>query len=787
MRCLTPATICLTVLGLAAGATGAVGQSADIADPWWLSDPAYADIEGPALAPTDSDDPSHPFADGTELSSLTRAISDAPRDLTIAAAPDPMGAPGSGDAATLLADYISVSNDRTLTASGGVVVWYQGSRLIADKVRYDGASGAMTITGPIHLTRPGLAGTEDDAILIAEEAELDQNMRDGLLRGARLVLAREMQLAADRAELSGEGRFTTLDHVVASSCRICAVDPIPLWEIRARQITHDAQENQLIFDHPQLRAYGFPIAAWPGRVSAPDPTVDRMSGFLRPRIRTTSKLGFGIMQPYFKTLGPTADLTLTPYLSASQTSTLMLRYRQAYWNGATEWNGAISRDDIRDGKTRGYLFGAARWELPRGYELGLQVQMVSDDGYLLDYGISDADRLWSGVTLDQVSENKLVWARIGNYHSLRDDEDNITSPAQIADMAWTRRWQAAGGTAQLEWSAHAHRRPSSEDVIGRDMARTSLDFDWRRSQVLAGGFLATGAAGISSSLYSIHDDSQSESTVVQTTPWISAGLRFPMTGNDGTATYVLEPVAQLVWSPDDDGSDIPNEDSRQVEFDEGNLFALSRYPGWDAHETGLRANLGLTWTRFDPTGWQLSLASGRILRKTARDNPDIPALLRGTRSDWLIAGHYADNSGLTVANRALFSDDFQINRNELRIGWARPELQLGLGHLWMQANQFEGRGKDLSELTGEVGWQLANGWWATAYGRHDLEENRAQKAGFGVTYRNECISVELAASRRFTDTDTIDPDTDIDLSVRLGGFGRAPSGKGTVARRNCLR
>ena len=84
-------------------------------------------------------------------------------------------------------------------------------------------------------------------------------------------------------------------------------------------------------------------------LSAPDPTVDRMTGFLAPRFRTTSGLGVGVMLPYFITLGDSADLTVTPYVSASRTATLGLRYRQAFANGATEWNGAISRDDIRPG------------------------------------------------------------------------------------------------------------------------------------------------------------------------------------------------------------------------------------------------------------------------------------------------------------------------------------------------------------------------------------------------------------------------------------------------------
>ena len=44
-----------------------------------------------------------------------------------------------------------------------------------------------------------------------------------------------------------------------------------------------------------------------------------------------------------------------------------------------------------------------------------------------------------------------------------------------------------------------------------------------------------------------------------------------------------------------------------------------------------------------------------------------------------------------------------------------------------------------------------------------------------------------AASRRFTDTEEVDPETDFDLSIRLGGFGQKTGGKGTVARRACMR
>ena len=71
--------------------------------------------------------------------------------------------------------------------------------------------------------------------------------------------------------------------------------------------------------------------------------------------------------------------------------------------------------------------------------------------------------------------------------------------------------------------------------------------------------------------------------------------------------------------------------------------------------------------------------------------------------------------------------------------------------------------------------------------RYDFVANRAQYAELGLTYRNECITIDMGVQRRFSASDTLEPQTDFDLSVRLGGFGRQKDGPGTVARRSCLR
>ena len=756
--------------------TAALGEAA-------IQRPPGTRRPGPALAPTETTGRAETLADGTSPVSVVIA----PRPRPAGLAPAPTDADG---AATLLADRVDLTGDRVLTASGGVVVWFEGARLIAERVVYDGNAGTMRIDGPIHLTEPARAGTPDETVLIADAAQMDEGLRDGLLQGARLVLARELQMAAADVQRTGGGRMTTLTHVVASSCQVCAEDPTPLWEIRARRITHDAETRRIQFERAQFRAFGLPVATLPA-FSAPDPTADRMTGFLAPRFRTTSNLGFGVMLPYFITLGDSADVTLTPYVSTSRTATLGVRYRQALRTGAVELNGAVSRDDVRE-KTSGYLFGAAEFRLPHDYRLGLQLQTASNRGYLLDYDITDADRLWSGVTVEKIARDRIVTARIGQYETLRDDEDNATAPSLVADARWERRVRppVIGGEAGYGLAVHAHQRSSDADILGRDMARVTAHLDWRRSEIMAGGLVATAAARVDADLFRIRSDSRFEATRTRAVPTAAVELRWPLVAQSGGATHLLEPVAQLVWSPRRDETDrIPNEDSTVIEFDEGNLYALNRTPGREAVESGLRANLGVSWTRIDPSGWSLGITAGRVLR--AHDDPALRGagdVLSLKRSDWLLAATYASPGGLAIANRALFDDDLNIHRNEVRLGWLRPDLQISAGYLWIDAATEAGRPRDVSELTATTGWQVAPGWWANAETRYDFIADRAQTAELGMTYRNECVKVDLSISRRFTASDSVDPDTSIGFGVKLGGFGRQDDDlPGTVARRACLR
>jgi LPS-assembly protein len=706
--------------------------------------------------------------------------------LVVLAVASPPATVMAQEQATLVAERVRIEGDAVLVAEGSVEIYYKGRKLKASRVTYDRRADQLRIEGPIVLTDGA------NTLVLATQADLSADLSEGILQSARVVLNQQLQMAASQMLRVG-GRYTQLDNAVASSCQVCANRPVPLWEIRARKIVHDQVERQIFFTGAQLRVAGMPVIYVP-RLRMPDPTLTRATGFLMPTLRTTSGLGTGLKLPYFIKIGDSADLTLTPYLSTKNGRTVELRYRQAFATGSIQLDSALSWDDLIAGR-RGYANLTGSFLLPGAFNLTFKAQEVTDPAYLLDYGISDADVLDSSVEVNRTRRNEYISARILRFDTLRSAEDRDTIPSRMIDFAFQRRFGLGpfGGMGGLRFQTHSHARTSQSpldgldpDTIadGRDLSRISVMADWRKSWMLGLGIEGTLAGEIGADAYRVDQDALFAGQTTRVSGAVAAELRWPWakTGRGG-AMHLIEPVVQLVWSPRDD-SNIPNEDSSLVEFDEGNLYSLNRFPGSDAYEEGRRINAGVTWTRFSPNGWTLGVTAGRVWRDADAGQFGPASGLDGITSDWLGAVQLSTTDGLLVTGRVLFDTEFSASKGELRLDMNRPKYTLGSSYLWTVADLSENRPDPTSELTLDAQYKMTPNWTGKLSGRYDFVADRSSVAGVGLEFRNECLLVDLSLSRRFTSSTSVQPATSFGLSFDLLGFGgKAQAGPTQTCRR----
>jgi len=678
--------------------------------------------------------------------------------------------------AVLKADRIVYTSGRqVLRASGNVVITFGGMILTARGLTFDESTNIITADGPLRL-RDG-----DKVTIVAEFARLSGDLREGILKSARMVLNRQMQLTAVEISRS-KGRYTQLYRAAASTCTISNARQTPFWQIRARRIVHDDKKKVLFFERAQLRLGGVPVAYLP-RLKVPDPSVKRASGFLVPGISTSDTLGTGITAPYFMTLGKYADVTLTPTIYSTGSATLGYDFRKRFHRGDITLTGAISNDTRAAYHLRGYLFAKGKWRFSGGMLAKADLQFTSDRTYLSDHNFSSVTRLENRISLGRSAADSRFDAQILGYRTLSTSVAGDTIPYLLGDIGYRHRLAAPvlGGELALGLALGSYTRRASTNITGRDGMSMTAGLDWRRQWISAGGLVFGTTAKVDGSYYNIRQDSTYPAPLSRVVPVAAADFRLPMTRQTGRATEVIEPRLQLVYSP---GSNVavPNEDSQLVEFDTGNLFTLNRFSGRDANEKGLRANAGITYRRRANNGAAFELMLGKVLRLSDQGQFSAASGLQGASSGYILGTRITLPTHLRMVNRMVIGNNRAVLRTETRLAYKTKRFDIDTSYLWLLKGAAGNTAANVSDWSVKTGWNFGNNWRSEASWRYDLAGATASNAGLGITYRNDCIKVDLSLSRQFASSSNIGASTSLGLQVTLDGFG-ARANSDAFARR----
>lgn len=683
-----------------------------------------------------------------------------------------VSAPLRAQTATLLADTALISGDMTITAEGNVEVLFGDSRLRASRIIYDSVAEVLTIEGPITLTEG------DSTVILASSAELDADLRNGILSSARLVLDQQLQLAA--SEISRvDGRYTQLYKSVASSCQVCGKNGVALWQIRAKKVIHDQEERQLYFENATFLVANVPVFYLP-RLRMPDPTLKRATGLLMPVYRASNVVGTGFKLPYFIVLGEHSDLTLSPYL-ADKTRTLEARYRKVFRSGKLTFNAAVTKDTLKASQPRGYLFGVGDFRLPRNFRLKFDIELTSDPEYLRDYGYFGRSRLENSIQINRTRGDEYISASIRKFKPLRGDELKVEDqmPNLQGELLYEKRFfpAAIGGQGIYSVSLQGYERKSNKDHLGRDGTRISGFANWSRNTMFGPGILARFGGALTADYYHITQDSSYPEDQYFLSPALEAEFRWPLIKTTAQGvSMALEPMVHLAWS-DAVGKNVPNEDSTLVEFDQGNLLQISRFPGEDRYERGARATAGIQWSRYDPNGWSLDVAVGRVFRDKDFGDFTRSSGLDGTASNWLAVSRLKLADNLAILARTQIDDDFKATKTETRLTWSSDSLALASSYTWMIPDAAENRPKMTTQLALDGSLEFARNWKTVIDWRYDFSSTRSTRTIAGLQYQNECISIDLSLSRRFRSSTSVKPDIDFGFSVSLLGFGTGGRGR----------
>ena len=671
----------------------------------------------------------------------------------------------------LIADEIKINQAGELVASGAVTVWYEDRKVTASSITYASQNDKLIIRGPIRII------DNQSTMILGDQAELSEDLKVGIIKSAKIILGYQVQIAAAKV-LQKDARYSEAFNIAATSCHVC-LNKTPLWQIRARKIVQDKFEKQIYFEHAQLRVLDIPVFYLPF-MRLPDPSLKRATGLLAPKLKTSSVLNTGIKVPYFIRLNKHKDFTITPFYSP-KTKTIEYRYRQAYTSGFMLIEGALTRDALIPNKNRGYILSDTSLILQNGYNLGIQLQAVSDPSYLFEYDFAQLDRLNTKLELSRSMRYQNSEVKLSNYHSLRENENNATQPTLVAEGAIESRLNPdmikgeigleANFLKSYRYSDLNNDGPDSDTLVdGYDTTRLSLLSNWDHGWEIANGIILHFENEFGLSQYYVQQHADIGPKATRMFGVGAVGLRWPwyrINSNGGIG--IVEPQIQLVRSVSSNSA-VPNDDSTQVEFDEGNLFRLNRAPGLDLIENGSRLNVGLAGSQFMDSGSNLSWKIGRVLRSEALSTFPSGSGLSNSISDWLLATNFQQKNGIELINRALIASDGVVTKSETSLKVNRNQHQIRATHVELTKDSNISQNQSLSSVALEWNYNLNSNWRSDSKFQFDSNIGRLSKLELGLRYENECVNVDLSSSRSFSTSSTLIDKTDFTLSVELTGF-----------------
>lgn len=671
---------------------------------------------------------------------------------------------------SLIADTVDFDPaSGVLIASGNVQV-FRGTQVLAtDRLIYDQRNKHLSVPGPMTLTDGA------DVVTRAAGAELDTDLENGLIKGAELLIQQQLQLVSQQMHRQ-DGKFKVLDKVVVTSCQVCAKYPVPFWKIRARRVIHDEQARQLYFENATLDLLGFPVFHAPN-LRIPEPGVRRATGMLVPKFSSSNTLGYGVEIPYYWTLGEHADLTVTTRAFTKGSFLLSPEYRRQVKSGYFEISSHVTlADSLVDNETRSSLTAKGLFQLPNEFELEFQIDVASDDDFRDDYGLGDEDedRLTSFITLRRTRETSYVSISASHIQSLRASEIDQEIPLVFPEIYARKNWvdPVFGGKLSLTAQSVTLLRQNNSEF-----SRAGLVAEWQKDWILRNGLIVSAYGGVAgSSYYTENITGFSNGTLSEVVPTAALDLRWPLSRQNGSVTHIIEPRVQLVWSPDSARANA-NEDSVQLEFEETNLFSYNRFPGFDATEQGLRANVGVSYTRYNPKGWTYGMTLGRVFRSKDLGQFGTGTGLDGRHSDYISAINISFQDHFDFLNRTLFDDDFSVSKNEARLTMDFDRVSTAATYVYLEQDVVAGASDRSHEASLALRYQYSDYWTYLGEWRQNLETGHATSGEFGVRYENECVAVNLSLSLQYEGSGIVRPTQEIGLSVELAGLGNKKRNK----------
>jgi LPS-assembly protein len=301
----------------------------------------------------------------------------------------PLSLSGPGGETNIVADRMQqVGGDSDLLlATGNVEITRGGSRLVADRVEINRATGEAVAQGKAVFF-------DGQDRLVGERIDFNLNTGTGVVYKGSTFVPPYYRLSGDRMDRLGEGVYSVRQGVFTT----CEGDD-PAWSFRFGSAEADL-EDLITGTDTSFLVKGFPVIPWVPFFAA-SIGRERKSGFLFPEFGSNSRYGYLARTPYYWAINDSQDLTVALDVYTKRGIGADLDYRYIL---SRDTRGQLTAFGFNESflnsaqsaglpENRGYVKFQHIWQATPSLSFKLDSNVTSDDNVYKTYALTTADRV----------------------------------------------------------------------------------------------------------------------------------------------------------------------------------------------------------------------------------------------------------------------------------------------------------------------------------------------------------------------------------------------------------
>ena len=550
-------------------------------------------------------------------------------------------------------------------------------------------------------------------------------------------------------------------------------DKCPPWTIQASKMLHDNIKKTIYYDNALIKVYDIPIFYIP-KLSHPDPTVERRSGFLPPTITDSKNLGPGISLPYFFDLGKDKNFTFTSKIFVDENPLLLGEYHQAFMNsnfladfGYTEGYKKTSSTKKTGEKSHFFSKFVKNFTGDDGSKnsLSFSIQDVSNDKYLKLYKIKsnlvdyNKDTLESHINFTHENDDLFFGLNASVFETLKEsyeDKYEYILPEITFDKNLFNNDKFGNLDLQTNISAHLYDTNKLKNFVVNN-------FDWSSKDIFLENGLNTKILGNLRNInYEVKNvDEYKENTTSELFGALGLFSKIMMQKKEGNVEHLLTPKLLLRYAPGSMRNEISG--SRLTP---SSAFDLNRLNNINNFETGLSGTLGFDYkTTSDDKEFDFSLA--QVIKKAENNKMPDKSSLNEKTSDLV------GSANIKLSNNFSLNYEFALDQNYQDLNFNEFGANMNFGPIDFDFNYLQEK-KHIGNqdyFNTKINVKNKDQGMFSFETKRNLITDSSEFYNLSYEYINDCLKAGLVYRREFYNDSELEPENSLMFKITLTPFG----------------